>query len=70
VGGQYVEIIDKFKYLGITLENTGGWRNQITSIKVKGNQALTSNDKCLATTLNMKVRTLEYMYIKPCVNPG
>jgi hypothetical protein len=28
MGGQNIKIIDKFKYLGITLENTGGWRNQ------------------------------------------
>jgi hypothetical protein len=27
MGGQNIEKIDKFKYLGITLENTEGWRN-------------------------------------------
>jgi hypothetical protein len=57
--GQNREIIDKFKYLGITSENTGEWRNQKAYIKAKGNQALTAIDKCLATTPNMKVRTLE-----------
>jgi hypothetical protein len=35
MGGQNIEIIDKFKYLGITLENIGGWRNQKASIKQK-----------------------------------
>jgi hypothetical protein len=30
-----IELIDKFKYLGRTLENTGGWRNQKASIKPK-----------------------------------
>jgi hypothetical protein len=59
MGGQNIEIIDKFKYFGITLENTGGWRNQKASIKAEGNQSLTATDKCLATTPNMKVRTLE-----------
>jgi hypothetical protein len=39
MGGQNIEIIDTFKYLGITLENTGGRRNQKASIKAKGNQA-------------------------------
>jgi hypothetical protein len=54
------------------LGNTGGWRNQKTSIKAKGNQALTVIGKCLATTPNMKVRPLEniYKYMKRCVNPG
>jgi hypothetical protein len=69
MGGQNIEIIDKFKYLGITLENTGGWRNQKASIKTKGNQALTAIDMCLAATPNMKVRTLENN-MKHCVNPG
>jgi hypothetical protein len=62
MGGQNTEIIDKFKYLGITLENAGGWRNQKASIKAKGNQSLTAVDKCLATTPNIKFRTLEYIY--------
>jgi hypothetical protein len=66
MGGQNIEIIDKFNYLGITLENTGGWRNQKASIKAKGNQALTAIDKCLATTPNMKVRTLENIYKMLC----
>jgi hypothetical protein len=48
MGGQNIEIIDRFKYLGITLENTGEWRNQKASIKAKGNQTLTAIDKCLA----------------------
>jgi hypothetical protein len=26
MGGQNIETIDKFKYLRITLENTGGWK--------------------------------------------
>jgi hypothetical protein len=58
MGGQNIEIIDEFIYLGITLDNTGGWRHQKASIKAKGNQALTAIDKCLATTPNMKVRAL------------
>jgi hypothetical protein len=62
MGGQNIEIVDKFKYLGITSENTGGWRNQKASIKAKDNQALTATDKCEATTPNMKVRTLENIY--------
>jgi hypothetical protein len=66
MGGQNIQIIDKFKYLGITLENTGGWRNQKASIKAKGNEALTAVDKCLATTPDMKVRTLENMYETLC----
>jgi hypothetical protein len=61
-----IEIIDKFKYLRITLENTGGWRNQKASIKAKGNQALTAIDTCLATTSNMKVMTLENIYEMLC----
>jgi hypothetical protein len=64
--GQNIEIIVKFKYLGITLENTVGWRNQKASIKAKGNQALTAIDKCLATSPNMKVRTLENIYETLC----
>jgi hypothetical protein len=41
-------------------------RNQKASIKAKGNQALTATDKCLATTPNMKVRTLENIYETLC----
>jgi hypothetical protein len=63
MGGQNIEIIDKFKCLGITLENTGGWRNQKASIKAKGNEAI---DKCLSTTPNMKVTTLENVYKTSC----
>jgi hypothetical protein len=66
MGGQNIEIIDKFKYLGITSEDTGGWKNQKASIKAKGNQTLTAIDKCLATTPNMKVRTLENLYEMLC----
>jgi hypothetical protein len=62
MGGQNIEIVNKIKCLGITLENTGEWRNQKASIKAKGNNALTATDKCLATTPNMKVRTLENIY--------
>jgi hypothetical protein len=43
--------------------------NQNASIKAKGNQTLTAIDKCLATTPNMKVRTLE-KYKERCVNLG
>jgi hypothetical protein len=62
IAGQNIEIIDKFKYLGITVENTGGWMNQKASIKAEGNQALIAVNKSLATTPNMKVRILEYIY--------
>jgi hypothetical protein len=51
--GQNIEIIDKFKHLGITLGNTGGWKNQKTSIKAKGNKSLIAVDKCLALQLLM-----------------
>jgi hypothetical protein len=61
MGGQNIQIIDKFKYLGITLENTGRWKKQKASIKAKGNQVLTAIDKCLVTTPNIEVRTLEYI---------
>jgi hypothetical protein len=64
--GKNIETVDKFKYLGITSENTGGWRNQKASVKVKGNQALTASDKCLAITPHMKVRTLENIYETLC----
>jgi hypothetical protein len=64
----HLQIIGTFKYLGITSENTGGWRNQKASIKEKGNQALTAIDKCLAATPNMEVRTLENIYETLCVS--
>jgi hypothetical protein len=70
MGGQNMEIIHKFKYLGITSENTGGWRNQKPFIQAKGKQALTATDKCLARTPNMKARTLKYIHMKRCMNPG
>jgi hypothetical protein len=40
-----VEVTEKFKYLGVTLENTGGWKNQKESTKAKGSQALSATDK-------------------------
>jgi hypothetical protein len=66
MGGQNIEIINGFKYLGITLESTGGLKNQKVSIKTKGNQALTAFDKCLVTTPNIKLRTLENFYEMLC----
>jgi hypothetical protein len=66
MGCQNIEKIYKFKYIGITLENTGRWRNQKAPIKAKDNQALTTINKCLATTPNMKVRTLENIYETLC----
>jgi hypothetical protein len=66
MGNQNIETIDKFKYLGITLKNTGGWTNQKASIKAKGNQASTATDKCLATTPNIKIGTLENIYETLC----
>jgi hypothetical protein len=50
----------------MTLENTECWRGQKSSIKTKGNQILTAIDVCLATALNMKVRTLENIYDMLC----
>jgi hypothetical protein len=64
--GQNIEIIDKFKDLGITLKNIGGWRNQKVPIKAKVNQVLTAIDKYLATTPDMKVSTLENIYETLC----
>jgi hypothetical protein len=42
--GKNTEVIGKLKYFGISLEDTGGWRNQKASIKTNGIQALTATD--------------------------
>jgi len=31
-----IKIVGKFNYLGVTLENTGGWDQQKTLAKAKG----------------------------------
>jgi hypothetical protein len=56
--------VNKFKYLGITSETTGGRRNQKTLVQANGNQSLTTSDKCADTTGVTKVQTLEvYIYV-------
>jgi hypothetical protein len=30
MNGQNTEVVDKFNYLGVMLESTGGWNNQKT----------------------------------------
>jgi hypothetical protein len=46
VYGRSVEVIDKFSYLGLPLENTGGWKKQKAMLKSKVNETFIVIDKC------------------------
>jgi hypothetical protein len=66
VNGQNIEVVDKFNYLGVTLDSTGSWNKQKTLAKMKGHQALRATDKCTAVTPDIKVQMLENMYEMVC----
>ena len=34
VNGQNIEVVDKFNYLGVTLDSTGSWNKQKTLAKM------------------------------------
>jgi hypothetical protein len=59
VNGQNIEAVDKFSYLGVTLDNIGSWNKQKTLAKMKEYQALRVIDKCILITSNIKVQVLE-----------
>jgi hypothetical protein len=62
VNGQNIEVVDKFNYLGVTLDSTGSWNKQKTLAKMKGYQALKATDKSIAVTPDIKVQMLENVY--------
>jgi hypothetical protein len=47
MNGQNNEAVDKFDYLGVILESTGGLNKQKTLPKMKGYQAVVVTDKCV-----------------------
>jgi hypothetical protein len=54
-----IEVVDKFNYLGVTLDSTGSWNKQKTLAKMKGYQALRATDKCIVVTTDIKVQMLK-----------
>jgi hypothetical protein len=48
VNNQGIIVVHEVNYLGITLENTGGWNKQNVRLRAKGGHALVVIDKCLA----------------------
>jgi hypothetical protein len=59
VNGQNIEVAGKFNYLGVTLDSTGRWNKQKILAKMKGYQAFTAIDKCIAVTPDIKVEMFE-----------
>ena len=66
VNGQNIEVVDKFNYLGVTLDSTGSWNTQKTLAKMKAYQALRATGKCIAVTPDIKVQMLENIYEMVC----
>jgi hypothetical protein len=60
------EVVDKFNYLGMTLESTGEWNKQIKLAKTKGYQALIAIDKCISVTPSIMVQMFENVYEMVC----
>ena len=56
VNGHNIGVVDKFNYLGVTLDKTGSWNKQKNLAKMKGYQALRTIDKCVSVTSNVKYR--------------
>ena len=47
--------IDKFTYLGVTLDDTGRWNKEKTLAKTKGHQTLRDIDKCILVKVKVKL---------------
>jgi hypothetical protein len=62
VNDRKIEMADEINYLGVTFESSGGWNKQKPKIMAKGNQTLVATDKCLARTLDIRVKILENVY--------
>jgi hypothetical protein len=55
VNGQNIEVVDKFTYLGVTLDNTGRWNKEKTLAKTKGRQTLRAIGKCILVKVKVKL---------------
>jgi hypothetical protein len=64
--GVTLEVGDEKKYLGVTLESTGGWNKYKTKQTLKGNETLVATEKCLTRISDMKVKILENEYEMMC----
>jgi hypothetical protein len=63
---QLIVVVYEISYLGVSLENAGGWKKYKMKQTVKGNQTLVAIDKCLTRTPDMNLNILENIYEMMC----
>jgi hypothetical protein len=63
---QNTEVVDKFNFLGVTLESTGGWNKEKTLAKTEGYRAVIPTDKCISVHPSVKVQMLGNVYEMVC----
>lgn len=54
-----IEMVDEINYVGVTLENAGGWNKQRATLRAKGSQAVAAVGKYLSKSPGMRVEMLE-----------
>jgi hypothetical protein len=64
--GQQLQLVNGIVYFGVKGESMESWRKQKARIKARGNQTLTTIDKCPKRTPNMKADMLENIYEMIC----
>lgn len=58
---QIIEVADGADYLGATFGNSGLWKRQKLKTEAKANRALLAIDRCLVSTADMTMMTLEHV---------
>lgn len=62
LNNEQIEVVDKFKYLGVWLNTRGNWAVHKLCMKKQGFLALNSIDRCLRKLANIKFSVLNLIY--------